>query len=209
MRHAEHDLFPRHPALEDDAGRVEQDQTSPQPQHQVSVIASFGLQLARLGRQELLHGAKALRDPAAAAPGPDQPRGAAGRLPAQQLVPVAPCLVHAHHRDPTIRLHPRPTNPSCRPYFLKSVSSATHVHCHRRRVAGLLASRCRHSRINSAGPRRGRRLTHGRVGHAPRRRRGSRRVPFCAGKACSRNSSYAKPRPTGRASMRESPRGGG
>ncbi len=69
-------------------------------------------------------------------------------------------------------LQPFPPTRKWGPYVLKRLSSLTQVHCHRLRVAGLLYSTCRHSRTNTSRSRRCRRLTHFRLGTAPKSRPG-------------------------------------
>src|SRR5215470_13862028 len=69
-------------------------------------------------------------------------------------------------------LHQVPTKPNCAPYFLKTESSATQVHCQRLRVAALLLAVCRHRGSSTSRPRRLRRLIQERLGSAPSRRNG-------------------------------------
>src|SRR4029450_10109596 len=69
-------------------------------------------------------------------------------------------------------LHQVPTRPNCSPYFLKTESSPTHVHCQRLRVAALLLAAERHSGSSTSKPKRLRRLIQERLGSAPSRRNG-------------------------------------
>ena len=103
MLHAEHELLHRHPAFADDPGRVPQDQPGHQPQDEVAVVGILALDLAGVGGQQRLHGAKTLLNPAPPTPGPEQPRGAHRRRPAEQVVPVAPWWGHHDYRAPAIR----------------------------------------------------------------------------------------------------------
>src|SRR5215468_12616289 len=69
-------------------------------------------------------------------------------------------------------LHQVPTSPNCSPYFLKTESSPTQVHCQRLRVASLLLAAERQSGSSTSRPRRLRRLIQERLGRAPSRRNG-------------------------------------
>src|SRR5262249_39442081 len=69
-------------------------------------------------------------------------------------------------------LHQVPTSPNCSPYFLKTESSPTHVHCQRLRVAALLLAAERQSGSSTSKPKRRRRLIQERLGSAPSTREG-------------------------------------
>src|SRR5262245_65453546 len=69
-------------------------------------------------------------------------------------------------------LHQVPTKPNCSPYFLKTESSATQVHCQRLRVAALLLAAERHSGTSTSTPKRLKSLIQERLGSAQRKRVG-------------------------------------
>src|SRR5262249_30792669 len=69
-------------------------------------------------------------------------------------------------------LHQVPTRPNCSPYFLKTESSPTQVHCQRLRVASLLLAAERHNGTSTSRPKRRSRLIQERLGIAPSRRTG-------------------------------------
>jgi hypothetical protein len=64
-------------------------------------------------------------------------------------------------------LYQVPTNPNGWLAFLSTLSSPTHVHSHRRWVAGLLSSTCCHRRVKRDWPRRCTRRIHFCLGLAP------------------------------------------
>src|SRR5215813_7967106 len=69
-------------------------------------------------------------------------------------------------------LHQVPTSPNCWPYFLKTESSPTHVHCQRLRVASLMLATWRHSGTSTSRPKRRSRFNQERLGSAPSKRAG-------------------------------------
>ncbi len=102
MLQAEYDGFHCHPALEEDAGGIEQDQVGQEPQHQVPIVGSFRLYLAGLGGQQVLQGAEMILNPAASPPGPDQTRCRDGGFPAEQVEALLTRFVDNDERDPPI-----------------------------------------------------------------------------------------------------------
>src|SRR5258706_7329546 len=63
-------------------------------------------------------------------------------------------------------LHQVPTRPNCSPYFLKTESSPTQVHCQRLCVASLLLAVWCHSGTNTSTPKRRSLLSQERLGKA-------------------------------------------
>jgi hypothetical protein len=91
---------------------------------------------------------------------PPRPTGWGQRTSTSTVITSFPSPMTTTHSKPSIPrqtrctwpLHHVPTKPSCRPYFVKSLSSPIQVHCHRLRVAGLLSSTCHHNRTKPLAP---------------------------------------------------------
>jgi hypothetical protein len=106
------------------------------------------------------------------------PRGSVQRTTKSTRTTSLPSLMTTTSSRPSISrrtrcpwpLHPIPTRPSCRPYFLKKLSSPSQSPCHHLWGAGLWPFPCRHTRTRQAWPKRGNHLTHFRSGKAPKSR---------------------------------------
>ena len=102
MVQAKHHLFPRHPALQTEARRLEQHQASQQAPYQRPVVGVRRLHLAGLGRQQVFERAEGMLNPTAPAPGPDQAWCGDRRRRAAQVEAFFPRFVDEDKRHPPI-----------------------------------------------------------------------------------------------------------
>jgi hypothetical protein len=116
MLQTKHDRFHRHAPLEEPAGGVEQPQTSPQPQHQMPIVGSLLMNLARLRRPQMLQRAEGVFNPTAPFPGPDQTGSCTGCHLTEQVGACLAWFLDDDHGNRPVRgaggcepciLHPR------------------------------------------------------------------------------------------------------
>src|SRR5262249_23804998 len=103
MLQAEDDLLHRESTFTNDPRGVEQHEAPHQAQYQMPIVSIFTVRLTGTGCEQMLQGPKAVLDPVAPLPGPDESWPADGRIETHHVELLLPGLTDYDDRHRTIR----------------------------------------------------------------------------------------------------------